>query len=78
MNCTECILRFQSWGSDPRVKSGKYHLSSCDYCSIDYSQITSIEQLEEVHQRLAQISKKLSGQVEELSSMKKRESDRFE
>ena len=64
MNCAECICRFR--GDDPRVKSGKYHLSSCDYCTIDYSQITSIQQMEEVHQRLTQISKKLSGQVERL------------
>ena len=32
ITCNECIERFKSWGDDPRVKSGRYHLSSCDYC----------------------------------------------
>jgi len=31
--CLECIDRFKSWGDDPRVKSGRYRLSGCDYCN---------------------------------------------
>jgi len=33
ISCKECIDRFKSWGDDPRVKSGKYHLAGCDYCN---------------------------------------------
>ena len=33
ITCEKCIARFKSWGDDPRVKSGHYHLSSCDYCN---------------------------------------------
>ena len=32
ITCNECINRFKSWGDDPRVKSGRYHLCGCDYC----------------------------------------------
>jgi len=32
ITCKECIERFKNWGDDPRVKSGRYHLSGCDYC----------------------------------------------
>lgn len=34
MTCEKCIERFKP--DDPRVKSGRYHLSSCDYCSNEY------------------------------------------
>ena len=30
LNCQECI---EGLPLDPRVRSGRYHLSSCDYCS---------------------------------------------
>ena len=30
--CAECIEQFKSWGDDPRVKAGRYHLCGCDYC----------------------------------------------
>jgi hypothetical protein len=33
MTCEECINRFASWGDNPRVKSGRYHLCGCDYCN---------------------------------------------
>jgi len=32
ITCNECIERLKSWGDDPRVKSGRYCLSGCDYC----------------------------------------------
>ena len=38
MTCEECINRFASWGDNPRVKSGRYHLSGCDYCNKPYSE----------------------------------------
>ena len=66
--CLQCISDFHP--DDPRVKSGKYHLSGCDFCTIDYSLMDSGE-LEEVYQRLSLISKKLSGQVDGLASKKK-------
>ncbi len=31
--CHDCIDRFKSWGDDPKVKSGRYGLSGCDYCN---------------------------------------------
>jgi len=48
ITCIECIERFKSWGDDPRVKSGRYHKSSCDYCNkpqyyIDLEQIKNIK-----------------------------------
>ena len=33
ITCNECIERFRSWGDSPEVKSGRYHLCGCDYCS---------------------------------------------
>lgn len=33
ISCKDCIDRFKSWGDDPRVKSGRYYLSGCDYCN---------------------------------------------
>jgi len=34
ITCAECIDRFKSWGDDPRVRCGKYHMSACEsYCS---------------------------------------------
>ena len=30
ITCEECIERMRP--DDPRVKSGRYHLSGCDYC----------------------------------------------
>jgi len=44
MTCEECINRFASWGDNPRVKSGRYHLSGCDYCNKPYSE-RELEQL---------------------------------
>lgn len=73
MNCEKCIERFKP--DDPRVKSGRYHLSSCDYCSKEYS---LGDELEELYQRLTLISQKLSGQVERLAFRKTVESDHFE
>ena len=46
ITCKECIDRFKLLGDDPRMKSGRYHLSGCDYCdkpqySRDLEQIQS-------------------------------------
>jgi len=32
ISCNECRERFKSWGDSPDIKSGRYHLSGCDYC----------------------------------------------
>ncbi len=34
VTCRQCISDFRP--DDPRVKSGRYHLSSCDYCTKEY------------------------------------------
>ena len=44
MTCEECINKFASWGDNPRVKSGRYHLCGCDYCNKPYSE-RELEQL---------------------------------
>lgn len=33
ITCKECREKFKSWGDSPDVKSGRYHLSGCDYCN---------------------------------------------
>ena len=35
ISCEECIERM--YPDNPRVKSGRYHLSGCDYCNKPYS-----------------------------------------
>ncbi len=45
MSCKECIERMRP--DDPRVKSGKYNLCGCDYCSYYMSDEYRIEKLEE-------------------------------
>ena len=33
ISCNECIELLRKLGDDPRIKSGRYHLSGCDYCN---------------------------------------------
>jgi len=80
ITCAECIERFKAWGDDPRIKSGRYRLSGCDYCNKpQYYRELEAEQREpqvtEIIHRHADMSKQefadlqsLKGQVKFLQS----------
>lgn len=46
-SCNECRKRFRSWGDSPAVRSGRYHLSACDYCPYYMSPEYRLEKLED-------------------------------
>ena len=53
MNCKECLERMRP--DDPRIKSGRYHLSGCDYCAYYMSPEYRLEKLEEEIPNLGKI-----------------------
>ena len=84
MTCEECINRFASWGDNPRVKSGRYHLRGCDYCNkpqsereleqlkndVDIIKATEIPNIPEVRQLKYQIEQAKAGYLHLQSKLK--------